>query len=153
MPRFFDEDHLTPEQQARWGWAVARYNAVMDQLRASGIRHIQSQPGHGKSALFARLLEGREPLPHPPPLSYSYPWYEVIEGPGPWRILDLLIDEANGVAVIDQDTWRLVAPCGHGIWIVQHSVWPPMRLVTGTADHATGVPRGQLERLPAAASK
>ncbi|MHB1942264.1 MAG: hypothetical protein ACYCP0_04295 [Acidiferrobacteraceae bacterium] len=152
MPRFFDLDDLTPEQRARWDVAVARYNAVMDQLRASGVRHVLPQPGHEKSALFARLLNGLEPLPHPPPLCYSYPWYEVIEGPGPWRVIDLLINVADKVAVIDQDTWRLVESCGHGVWIVQHSVWPPMRLVTDTVDPGTGRLRGRLERLPAAVS-
>jgi hypothetical protein len=35
--------------------------------------------GNSKSALFARLLEGKEALPYPPPTSYSYPWYAIIE--------------------------------------------------------------------------
>ncbi len=33
-----------------------------------------------KSALFQRLLSGKEPLLYRPPTSHSYPWYEVIEG-------------------------------------------------------------------------
>lgn len=31
------------------------------------------------SALLHRLLEGKDPLPEPPPRSMSYPWYELIE--------------------------------------------------------------------------
>jgi len=31
------------------------------------------------SALLGRLLDGKEPLDIPPPLSYSYPWYELVE--------------------------------------------------------------------------
>jgi len=31
------------------------------------------------SALLGRLLEGKEPFDIPPPLSYSYPWYTLIE--------------------------------------------------------------------------
>lgn len=46
-------------------------------------------PGHPKSALFARLLDGKEPLVYPPPISFGYPWYDVIEGQGPWDIIDL----------------------------------------------------------------
>lgn len=32
-----------------------------------------------KSALFQRLLSGKEPLIYRPPTSHSYPWYEIIE--------------------------------------------------------------------------
>jgi hypothetical protein len=31
------------------------------------------------SALLRRLLEGKEPLPIPPPRAFSYPWYELID--------------------------------------------------------------------------
>lgn len=44
---------------------------------------IGGKAGDPKSALFARLLEGKEALPEPPPTSYSYPWYSVIEDKGP----------------------------------------------------------------------
>ena len=42
--------------------------------------------GHPKSALFARLLSGRPALPFPPPTSYSYPWYAVIDDEGPFPV-------------------------------------------------------------------
>ena len=32
------------------------------------------------SALLRRLLDGKQPLPHPPPLKHSYPDYEAVEG-------------------------------------------------------------------------
>lgn len=32
-----------------------------------------------KSRLFWRIRSGKPPLPHPPPTSFSCPWYEVIE--------------------------------------------------------------------------
>ncbi len=31
------------------------------------------------SALLERLLEGKDPLPEPPPKSFGYPWYHLIE--------------------------------------------------------------------------
>jgi len=31
------------------------------------------------SALLVRLLDGKEPLPAPPPRANSYPWYDLIE--------------------------------------------------------------------------
>jgi len=45
------------------------------------LRHFY-HPGP-QSALFARLLAGREPLSFPPPTSFSYPWYALIERTGP----------------------------------------------------------------------
>jgi hypothetical protein len=33
----------------------------------------------GKSALLRRLLDGKEPLPYPPPKNGVYPWYSLIE--------------------------------------------------------------------------
>lgn len=44
------------------------------------------QAGHPKSALFARLLEGKPALPFPPPTSYSYPWYAVVEELGVFNV-------------------------------------------------------------------
>lgn len=78
----------------------------------------------GKSALLQRLAQGLRPLFAPPPLAYSFPWYEVIEGQGPWEVVlegstvdELLADaksqsEWMGVAdpsvLISQHFWRVV---------------------------------------------
>lgn len=81
MPTFFDPEHLTPKQKENWSAALAKYAAVMayeKQLTPQGCFLI-NQPGHPKSALFARLLDGKEPLLRPPPKSYGYPWYDCIE--------------------------------------------------------------------------
>lgn len=43
--------------------------------------------GDCKSALFARLLDGKAALPVPPPTSYSYPWYAVVEEAGPFHVM------------------------------------------------------------------
>lgn len=36
-----------------------------------------------KSALFERIRSGKDPLPEPPPLGYSCPWYAVVEDQTP----------------------------------------------------------------------
>jgi hypothetical protein len=51
-----------------------------------GESHRQFHRPGPKSALFARLLEGKEPLPFPPPTSFSYPWYDLVELPGPHTV-------------------------------------------------------------------
>jgi hypothetical protein len=52
---------------------------------AGGLLGFGHTPGE-KSALFARLLDGKQALPYPPPTSYSYPWYDVIEQTGPFPV-------------------------------------------------------------------
>jgi len=71
--------------------------------------------GNGKSALFARLLSGKPALPYPPPTSYSYPWYEIVEGTGPYPVTVRNHVAANrrlGASdeiVIDQCSWKIVS--------------------------------------------
>ena len=55
----------------------------MRQLRGC----MGGRAGDCKSALFARLLDGKAAFPFPPPTSYSYPWYELIEGDGPFDVM------------------------------------------------------------------
>lgn len=77
---------LSNEERAYY---VETHNAstdeqIKDQMREfSGL--MGNPPGHEKSALFARLLDGKPALPFPPPTNHSYPWYSVIEGVGPHR--------------------------------------------------------------------
>jgi hypothetical protein len=89
MPSFFDETDLTQEQRARYEWAVKEYARVQEEnrlrLEQAGKKAETHQIGP-KSALFARLLEGKPALPYPPPTSYSYPWYDIIEKPGPHHV-------------------------------------------------------------------
>ncbi|MGZ3237998.1 MAG: hypothetical protein ACXU8A_11550 [Burkholderiaceae bacterium] len=89
MPSFFDENDLTAEQRARYEWAVAEYTRIQEEnrlrLEQAGEKASSHQIGP-QSALFARLLEGKAALPYPPPTSYSYPWYDIIEKPGPHHV-------------------------------------------------------------------
>lgn len=49
------------------------YHAIMADRGMNPIRPLS------KSLLYLRLLNGKDPLLIPPPLAYSYPWYEVVE--------------------------------------------------------------------------
>lgn len=60
--------------------------AIRNKMRLFGSL-TANPPGHPKSALFSRLLDGKKALPMPPPTSYSYPWYSVIEDAGPHRAM------------------------------------------------------------------
>ena len=58
-----------------------------------------------KSALFERIRSGVDPLPEPPPLGYSCPWYALVEDQTPHSIYDgaKLIDDEP-----DKPTYILV---------------------------------------------
>jgi hypothetical protein len=90
---------------------IARYGESAEWLEPAG---------HPKSALFARLLEGKEALLYPPPRFGSYPWYQVIETPGPHAVnLETrsiiqsgmhqarVKDSLNGVMLIEDSLWRI----------------------------------------------
>ena len=92
MPTFFQgKDSLPPELLARWDYAVAEhYRALQDICGDSEAKKMFFYNAlREKSALFWRLLNGKDPLPMPPPTRYSYPWYEIIEEPGPHRVGDI----------------------------------------------------------------
>lgn len=99
MPIFFDKNKLTDIQRSNWDFAVAEYARIQI---ANNKRLAQTKVGDNsasmlnaalnyhqpseKSALFSRLLEGKEALEWEPPTSYSYPWYSVIEETGPFPV-------------------------------------------------------------------
>jgi len=117
MPDFFDENALTPEQKARYDRAVAEYARIQEENRSRLERAGRAPETHQispKSALFARLLEGKEPLPYPPPTSFSYPWYDIIETPGKYQVtLGGLVADANANdtgehLLLNQCPWTVV---------------------------------------------
>jgi hypothetical protein len=63
---------------------------------------LPSDADISKSALFERIRSGKAPLPYPPPVGYSCPWYAVVEDPGPhfvsWH------DEPSSFCKLDQST-------------------------------------------------
>lgn len=65
-------------------WKISNFTDedVLKQLRATSMFGA-NPPGHEKSSLFSRLLNGKNPLKNPPPLSFSYPDYQVVENSTP----------------------------------------------------------------------
>lgn len=81
---------MSPEEQEAELQAIRALNPGFKQslkeYRLSFNRACGGGAGDPKSALFARLLNGKPALPYPPPTAGSYPWYEVIEAPGPFNV-------------------------------------------------------------------
>lgn len=130
MSRLFDKNNLTQQQAERWDAAIETYEQVRQQERNALNQYLGAnsvatdahrtnsqlrwnQPGDENSALFSRLLDGKEPLAHPPPTCYGYPWYACIEDKGPLEVcLELASAHADDKALdpslyIAQCRWRI----------------------------------------------
>jgi hypothetical protein len=79
-----------------------------------------------KSSLFARIREGRRPLPFPPPTRNGLPWHDLIEGPPEAHGVHAeRIEDGNGEAigmiVEGCADWQIVEEIGKGSeYIIQY---------------------------------
>lgn len=140
MTKFFDKNKLNKEQQNRWDWAVLKYREIRENNTLNSFEELneterlqliqelnEAKEFNGaltidvldeKSALFARLLEGKNPFIYPPPCAYSYPWYEVIEDNGPWTLSletqkfeEIVWENLHGEqqVLIEQTPWKIIS--------------------------------------------
>lgn len=90
--------------------ALRRYNEIVEaNVSGSGQNTARLHSPGPKSALFSRLLAGGEPLPHPPPTSFSYPWYELIEKPGPHFVHSVGMTGRADRILLNQCTWSIAS--------------------------------------------
>lgn len=92
-----------------------------------------------KSALFARIREGKRPLPFPPPTRHGLPWHDLVDGLGdvPDVEAEIVRDDHGAVigAIIEScPDWLVVGEVTKdGEYIVQHRGKGPLfRLHFGT---------------------
>lgn len=80
----------------------------------------------GHSALLRRLLDGKEPLPDPPPRSFSYPWYSLIEdGEGfpmeVWEGHPKLFSDYPALVIDQCGCWKILEKISDTEWIATYS--------------------------------
>lgn len=138
--RHRDFPDLTAEQLARWDDALAEYEQVFrgNATRALGrpltdaewVKHkagsfftCSYQPGNRKSSLFRRLLDGRPPMPYPPPCAYSYPWYDVVENTSPIILNQVAFEGERGSAMTLAEHARGRPQGGIGIVQISQTIW------------------------------
>lgn len=78
-----------------------------------------------KSALLQRMMEGKDPLPEPPPKTFSYPWYSLIEnGVGyptdVWEAEGLEEEMFGKIISVNQFQWKIIEKVGPENWIVTY---------------------------------
>lgn len=110
------------------------------------------------SALFARIRQGKRPLPFPPPTRNGSPWHELVEGPAETYTVDAeVVRDEQGQALAARiegcADWHVIeeiAPAGENgetpndEYIVQHQGKGPLfqlRLGTFTAELRREPPR------------
>lgn len=113
MPIFFDESQLTEEQRSRYQWALAEYARIQQENRqlaeAGGHASLRQHEISPQSALFARLLDGKAALPHPPPTSFSYPWYDIVETPGQYHVaIGVGRESSDQRILLNQCVWEVM---------------------------------------------
>lgn len=88
-----------------------------------------------KSSLLDRMLKGKDPLLYPPPKSFSYPWYDLMET-GEGYPLDVSRTEGmekdifGDAIIINQSVWILLREEGPEDWIVTYEYGPHMSKIT-----------------------
>jgi hypothetical protein len=79
-----------------------------------------------KSSLFARIREGKRPLPFPPPTRNGLPWHDLIEGPPESQVVNAeMVDDGRGAAlgaIIEGCAdWMVIENAGNGNeYVVQY---------------------------------
>jgi hypothetical protein len=88
-----------------------------------------------KSSLFARIREGKRPLPFPPPTRNGLPWHDLIEGPPESQVVHAeLVEDGNseviGAIIEGCADWQIIEEIGKGSeYVVQyHGKGPLFRL-------------------------
>lgn len=142
MSEFFDPNNLSDAQRARWDAAMASYKRIIraneerrlgrpitdaewDQAtRGPSLRFPGYQPGHPKSALFFRLLEGKSPLPYAPPCSFAMPWYDVVESELPMLGVHVSFpDEAAERKAISEISAKFPGRSPMGVINIEQTPW------------------------------
>lgn len=127
----------TTEFWNRWlasqsrGENAEAWRGVMCVLRWLAIREENRIPPPGRftnleeditfSALLRRLIQGKEPLPEPPPESFGQPWYDLMEH---GRAEAVEVNEVSwgkdSHIIINQAIWRIDQIQMGGQLIVSH---------------------------------
>lgn len=142
--RFFGEQHhcqYGPETQAAVAALLAKQRGKQDhrllrifqrwlKIRAyflegqdALVKAEQLGPDMDHSTLLRRLMEGKQPLPLPPPKSYSYPWYTLVEK-GEAVILERFVNRVPAMGempegvVIEQGWWVLRETYADGTLVI-----------------------------------
>jgi hypothetical protein len=130
------------DQLAQVALDAAEWLKTLWNVGYMGAGHFPSQPRSAfpsveledvlKSALFARIRQGKRPLPFPPPTQHGSPWHELVDNNDRVHTVDaeIIRDEqglALGARIEACGDWRIVeAITGDSEYLVQHQGKGPL---------------------------
>lgn len=87
------------------------------------VGYSQRRTDAAHSALLSRLLEGKPPLPQPPPRAFSYPWYKLIDD-GKDENCEVCLGTGyyKGQVIINQAPWNLISQVSETEFLVEWAV-------------------------------
>lgn len=140
MPRFFDKKNLTEIEKTNWDSAMQKYLQIQNVNKGTFKQDNEidllsfNNPGDEKSALFFRLLNGKKALKYPPPCSYSYPWYGIIEENKSYEIMfddELTISKwkEKTHVNIDQTSWKIIEVISENELLITYGEWESLGYV------------------------
>jgi hypothetical protein len=102
---------VNDERQHAFGDAMCRWLEVRQQWEPERLANALKTPNQIKadlwhSGLMLRLLAGGVPLPKPPPLRHSGPWYKLVD-----EGVDIITERFNGVSELDLSNSIVKTPC------------------------------------------
>jgi hypothetical protein len=109
---------FTPEQKEAVFALLDKWCRVQEDAGkkpASCFTQLAADFAH--SALLTRMLDGKEPLPQPPPVSYSYPWYILMERTGTHRA-EVHFREDGSAEVNQNPNWTVEQELDGGGYIL-----------------------------------
>lgn len=129
---------MTPEQKktlkcvVKWFKICEREKYDIPRCSISFAVHAE------KSSLLNRLLDGKRPYKFPPPKSFSYPWYELLEREYGSGWMDVSENKhAPGKLIVNQSSWTIIKKFSDKRYLVSYnekegSVWSIIN--TGATD-------------------
>lgn len=134
---------MSPDELHRVTMAVSEWVRLRDRpdysaaLTPAEVQH---------SALLQRLLMGKPALAEPPPRSYSYPWYDLIENGHStcecWEMTDEQLStmgRTEPTLVVNQSPWTILRKDGDA-FVVTHPRAPGEWIVRPGTDEELDIP-------------
>ena len=123
--KVFDAIKLWRKTMREWGHVLKPYDGGRVGCQLCICNHDdpdQMWADMTHSSLLSRILNGKEPLPTPPPRAYAYPWYSLIED-GKAEISDVHFHKDagyQGEVIICQSGWKVAEKRSDAEYLLQY---------------------------------
>lgn len=133
------------------GWSV---QCIVDWLKIREQEGMPFPPDRetferelDNSALLRRLMEGKQPLPSRPPLSFGHPWYKLAEDGSDVAMEVKEAAPGQPAILINRHIWHLIDRISDAEFVVSYGSSPDLFRCYSSGEDATGTSVWHLSRL------